>query len=128
MVGRAGLEPACLYVMGLRPTAIAAMPPADILVGVEGFEPPAFRAQTGRSSQTGLRPDKIGAPHRIRTCTEWTLSPLPLPIGILEHMERHMGLEPIPSVWKTDMLGLYTNTTHHHVKNRLSLPETSGRG
>ncbi len=30
MVGRAGLEPACFYVVGLRPTAIAAMPPADI--------------------------------------------------------------------------------------------------
>ena len=23
-----------------------------------------------------------------------------------------MGLQPIPSVWKTDMLGSYTNTTH----------------
>ena len=30
MVGRAGLEPACFYVMGLQPTAIAAMPPADM--------------------------------------------------------------------------------------------------
>ena len=33
-------------------------------------------------------------------------------IGILELMERHPGFEPEPSVWKTDMLGRYTNATH----------------
>lgn len=27
-------------------------------------------------------------------------------------MERHPGFEPEPSVWKTDMLGRYTNATH----------------
>ena len=27
-------------------------------------------------------------------------------------MEQHMGFEPIPPVWKTGMLGRYTNATH----------------
>ena len=57
VVGRAGLEPACFRVVGLRPTAIAAMPPAGKMVGVERFELSAFWSQTRRSSQTELRPD-----------------------------------------------------------------------
>ena len=54
-------------------------------------------------SQLSYRPI-YGAPHRIRTYTEWILNPSPLPIGILEHMERHVGIEPTPSAWKTETL------------------------
>ncbi len=35
-----------------------------------------------------------------------------LPTELIVYMERHPGLEPEPSVWKTDMLGRYTNATH----------------
>ena len=57
MVSRAGLEPARFSVVGLRPTAIAAMPPAGKMVGVERFELSANWSQSRRSSQTELRPD-----------------------------------------------------------------------
>ena len=78
MVSRAGLEPARFSVVGLRPTAIAAMPPADNWSG--------WRDSNSRPS--GPRPDalrklsyapKIGAPDRSRTCTERILIPIPLP-------------------------------------------------
>ena len=78
MVSRAGLEPARFSVVGLRPTAIAAMPPADKWSG--------WRDSNSRPS--GPRPDalrklsyapKIGAPDRSRTCTERILIPIPLP-------------------------------------------------
>ena len=78
MVSRAGLEPARFSVVGLRPTAIAAMPPADKWSG--------WRDSNSRPS--GPRPDalrklsyapKNGAPDRSRTCTERILIPIPLP-------------------------------------------------
>ena len=29
-----------------------------------------------------------------------------------KELEQHTGLEPVPPVWKTGMLGHYTNATH----------------
>lgn len=52
---------------------------------------------------------KFGRANGIRTHTEWILSPLPLPIGILPHMEGDTGLEPAPSAWKAEMLATNTN-------------------
>ena len=105
MVGRVRIELTESGTNGLQP------PPAPYgftcryLVGVERFELSTFRAQTGRSAQTELRPDllvyqmgfeptsfclqgrcfpiklpaQIGAPDRTRTCTVRTLIPFPLP-------------------------------------------------
>lgn len=48
-------------------------------------------------AQHGLRcgiHQLIGAPSQIRTETIWILSPLPLPVGIMEHVVHRVGLEP----------------------------------
>ena len=140
MVGRVGLEPTCFCVSGLQPPAVAAVPPADMWSEwrdsnsrPSGPKPDALR-------KLSYAPIINGAPDRTRTCTERTLIPSPLPgLGYwsifgavngsrtrdlrlgkpmfcqLDYycmLERHSGFEPEPSVWKTDMLGHYTNATN----------------
>ena len=94
MVSRAGLEPARFSVVGLRPTAIAAMPPADKWSG--------WRDSNPRPS--GPRPDALRklsyAP--IYWCTRWDLNPHlsackadAFPLSYRHKLVLQTGLEPV---------------------------------
>ena len=112
MVSRAGLEPARFSVVGLRPTAIAAMPPADNWSGwrdsnsrPSGPRPDALRKLSYAPKlvlQTGVEPALNGFSFRF-LCQNWDTG---------AYLEQHTGLQPVPPVWKTGMLGHYTNATH----------------
>ena len=81
------------------------------VVGVERLELSTFRSQAGCSAQTELRPDN-GVTDGSRTRDLRLGKPMFCQLNYYCMLERHSGFEPEPSVWKTDMLGHYTNATN----------------
>ena len=65
------------------------------MVGVERFELPTFRSQSGRSSQTELHPDNFGWEGWTRTTNQRIQSPLLYQLSYFPiNLVRIEGLEP----------------------------------
>ena len=96
---------------GLQPPAVAAVPPADMWSEWRDLNSRPSDPKSDALAKLSYAPillvDLVGLEPTL-PCLQGRC----FPSKLQAHMVLQTGLEPEPSVWKTDMLGHYTNATN----------------